>query len=400
MLYEQQLPRPWDERSEYQMFQDALDQVVLADRLGFDHAWQVEHHFMDEFSHSSSPETFLAAAAARTSRIRLSHGIRHCHPNINHPARVAEQISTLDLISGGRVDFGFGAGATRIEIEGYGASLHNRAQASLEAVEQIVNMMTMEPYPGFDGRFFTMPCRNVLPKPMQKPHPPLWLACTQYETIKQAARLGVGALAFAFVDPQDARRWVDTYYDIIRSEECVPIGETVNANVAMTTPFFLHADRDEAIRRGQESFEFFVYALKATLIGDVYPGRTHHWSDFEAWRAAQAGQPHPAPPGLGAPADVLPLFEGFAAAGVDQVVLLQQAGRIRHEHICESLELFGETFIPRLGADEAGREARKAAALAPYIEAALRRRRRMTPLAENGVPVIPGVVDAVAPGER
>ena len=119
-VYELQLPRPWAERSESQLLQDALAQIELADRLGFDYAWCVEHHFLEEYSHCSAPEVFLAAAAARTTAIRLGHGIRQVIPRYNHPARTAECLGMLDLISNGRVDFGIGEGATRLELGGLG----------------------------------------------------------------------------------------------------------------------------------------------------------------------------------------------------------------------------------------------------------------------------------------
>ena len=130
-----------------------------------------------------------------------------------------------------------------------------------------------------------MPCRNVLPKPRQKPHPPMWMACTNRDTIKVAARNGIGALAFSFVDPDEAKSWVDVYYDIIRSEECVPLGHTVNANIALVTGFSLHEDRAEAIRRGQEGFEFFGYAVNALVAHDQIPGRTTLWDEFQARRS-------------------------------------------------------------------------------------------------------------------
>lgn len=187
IFYEHQLPRPWNVDDEYQLFQEALDQVELADRLGYDYAWEVEHHFLEEYSHSSSPEVFLAAAAARTENIRLAHGIRQVIPNYNHPARTAEGIATLDLISNGRVDFGIGEGATRLELHGFNIAAKTKRSVSLETAEQIANMMVMEPYPGYDSEAFSMPCRNVLPKPRQKPHPPMWIACTNRDTIKVAA---------------------------------------------------------------------------------------------------------------------------------------------------------------------------------------------------------------------
>src|SRR5882757_10379124 len=120
VFYELQLPKPWLPGDEARLFHEALDQVVLADRLGYDHAWEVEHHFLDEYSHSSAPEVFLAAAAARTKRIHLGHGISVCLPPMNHPARIAERAAALDLISNGRLEFGTGRSATWAEVGGFG----------------------------------------------------------------------------------------------------------------------------------------------------------------------------------------------------------------------------------------------------------------------------------------
>ena len=142
-------------------------------------------------------------------------------------------MATLDLVSDGRVEFGIGEGATRLELHGFGIPAKQKRAMSLEAAEQVANMMVIDPYPGYESEHFSMPCRNVLPKPRQKPHPPMWIACTNRETIKVAARNGLGALAFSFIDPDEAKQWVDVYYDIIRSDECVPLGHTVNANIAM-----------------------------------------------------------------------------------------------------------------------------------------------------------------------
>jgi alkanesulfonate monooxygenase SsuD/methylene tetrahydromethanopterin reductase-like flavin-dependent oxidoreductase (luciferase family) len=214
VFYEHQLSKPWTEDDEFLLLQEALEQVELADRLGFDHAWEVEHHFLDEYSHSSVPEVLLAAAAARTRRIRLGHGIRQVIPRYNHPARTAETLSTLDLISDGRVDFGINEGATRLELHGFGIPAKQKRAMSLEAAEQIANMMVLDPYPGYEPETFSLPCRNVLPKPRQKPHPPMWIACTNRDTIKVAAQNGLDALAFSFVSPDEARALVDIYYDI------------------------------------------------------------------------------------------------------------------------------------------------------------------------------------------
>ena len=388
IFYEHQLPRPWTDGLELQLFQDALDQVELADRLGFDNVWEVEHHFLEEYSHSSAPEIFLAACSQRTKQIRLGHGIVLMPPGYNHPARVAERIATLDLVSRGRVEWGTGESSAWLELGGYGVAVEDKRNAWREAVEQCANMMAMDPYPGFDGQFFSMPTRNVVPKPVQKPHPPLWVACSNRETIKLAARLGVGALTFAFVDPAEAKQWVDDYYRIIR-EECVPIGHTVNANIAMVSSFGLHQDADEARRRFQEGFRFFQFALGWHYgFGAQVPGRTDIWARF------QSALPHmpPAPAaegGIGTPDQLRAHLRKFADCGVDQVAFIQQGGRNRHQHICEALELFAGEVMGEFKAEEAERLRRKEDALAPFIEAALERKTWMPALADGEIePVV------------
>lgn len=395
VFYELQLPKPWNEGDEARLFHEALEQIVLADKLGFDHAWEVEHHFLDEYSHSSAPEVFLAAAASVTKNIRLGHGIRQVIPNYNHPARTAEGLATLDIMSNGRVEFGIGEGATRLELGGFNIPAKEKRAMAIEAGEQIANMMVLDPYPGFEGKYFSMPCRNVLPKPVQRPHPPMWMACTNRDTIKVAASLGVGALAFSFLDPEEAHHWSEIYYGIIKSEECRPIGHSVNANIAMVSNFSLHHDREEAIRRGHEGFEFFGYALNALVAHDTVPGRTDMWGDYIKARGNRtqevvdaAKRAEAIATGIGTPDDMRAHLRAFQNAGVDQVIFMQQAGRNKHEHICESLELFSKEVMPEFKAEVAAREAKKQAELAPWIEAALKRKNWMKPLADHEIPVV------------
>ena len=396
VFYELQLPKPWLAGDEHRLFKEALEQVVLADKLGFDFAWEVEHHFLDEYSHSSAPEVFLAAAAALTRKIRLGHGIRQVIPNYNHPARTAEGLATLDLLSDGRVEFGIGEGATRLELGAFNIAAKTKRAMALEAAEQICNMMVLTPYPGYSGEGFAMPCRNVLPKPLQTAHPPVWMACTNRDTIKVAARNGVGALAFSFLDPDEAKTWADIYYGIIKSEECVPLGWSVNANLAMVSAFSMHEDRDEAIRRGQDNFEFFRYSQQKLVAEDFVPGYSNMWDEFMAKRgdasdrliqAARARGEYDGA-GIGTPADMAAHLQRLQASGVDQVVFLQQAGRNSHSNICASLELFASKVLPAFNHDVHAREARKSEELQPYIAAALARKRYMQPLAEHQVPVV------------
>ncbi len=387
LMYELQTPKPWDADSEYRVVQEAIEQVVLGDKLGIDHAWAVEHHFLEEYSHCSASEVFLSALAAKTERIRIGLGIRQVIPNYNHPSRTAEAVGMLDLISNGRLEFGIGEGATRLELRGYNIDARNKQKLSLEAAEQIANMMVMEPYPGFEGVGFSMPCRNVIPKPRQKPHPPMWMACTNRTTIETAARNGLGALAFSFMDPEEARRWADVYYSIIKSEQCVPIGHAVNANFALVAGFSIHPDADEAQRRGIDGFQFFRYAVNALVANETRPGRSRLWDEYEELRGPDL--PLLAAPGIGTPENYLKLAMEFQNAGVDQMIFLQQGGKNRHEHICESLEYFARDVLPYFLEDRDSRQAAKEKELAPFIEAAMARKQYMKPLTDEEIPIVP-----------
>jgi alkanesulfonate monooxygenase SsuD/methylene tetrahydromethanopterin reductase-like flavin-dependent oxidoreductase (luciferase family) len=395
IFYEQQLPKPWGEDDEQRLFNESLDQIELADRVGVDYVWAAEHHFLDEYSHCSASDLLLAAAAARTSKIRIGLGIRQVIANYNHPARTAEAVATLDLISNGRVEFGIGEGATRMELDGFNIPLADKRAMSIEAAEQIANMMVMSPYPGFEGASFSMPCRNVLPKPAQKPHPPMWMACTNRETIKVAAQHGLGVLAFTFGDPEEALHWSRIYYDTIKSEACVPLGHRVNANIAMMTAFALHEDAEEAHARGQANFDFFSFAMSVLVREDAVPGRGDLWGRFQAERQAQVerfsttlGGNLKRSPGIGTPASFVDHVRALQDSGIDQVIFLQQAGRMRHEDICHSLGLFEREVLPAFRPERAAREAAKAEELAPYIAAAMARKQVMRPLADEEIPLV------------
>jgi alkanesulfonate monooxygenase SsuD/methylene tetrahydromethanopterin reductase-like flavin-dependent oxidoreductase (luciferase family) len=387
LFYEHQLPQPWGEESELRLYQQALDQIELADRLGIDYVWEVEHQFLEEYSHSSAPEVFLAACSQRTKRIRLGHGITLMPPNYNHPARVAERIATLDLVSNGRVEWGTGESATAVEMGGFGVDPDDKRAMWEEATREAANMLAMRPYPGFQGRWFDMPCRNLVPKAVQRPHPPMWVACSRRETIHLAARNGLGALTFSFLDPDQAVKWVEEYYGIIKSDECVPIGHRVNPNIAIVTGMSCHHDEAEAIRRGLDGFRFFGYSLGYyALFGEHRPGRADLWERFLQVKDQlpdNAGRG-----GIGTPDQLRAHLARYEKAGIDQVMFIQQSGTNRHEHICQSLEVFAERVMPEFKERDAVREGEKGRELAPYIEAALARKPRLAPLDEAAIPRI------------
>ncbi|HEX9259966.1 MAG TPA: LLM class flavin-dependent oxidoreductase [Acidimicrobiales bacterium] len=395
IFYEHQIGRPWDDDTERQLVQDALDQVELADRLGIQYVWEVEHHFLEEYSHSSAPEVFLAAASQRTKNIRLGHGIVLTAPKFNHPARTAERIAMLDLVSNGRVEFGSGESSSVAELGGFGIPFEDKRAMWREGLEVAVRCMTEVPFTGVEGQYVSMPPRNVVPKPVQKPHPPLWVACSRRETILLAAELGIGALTFAFIDPEEARTWVHEYEQTL-AERCVPVGRAVNAQVACVTPMMMHQDEDEAIRRGIEGANFFGYSLGHFYVfGTHRPGRTDVWEEFVEKRSTVGYDPEAAAQALrderlgaklasgdttglrgaiGTPEQVRQYLRRYEEAGVDQVIFVLQAGRNRHEDIMESIELFGTEVLPEFAERDAGLCAAKAERLAPTVNAAMTRR--------------------------
>ena len=387
LFYELPVPKPWDEDTERRIFHEALDQIELADKLGIDYVWEVEHHFLEEYSHSPAPEVFLGAVSQRTKNIRLGHGITLTPPAYNHPARLVERIATLDIVSNGRVDWGTGESATLIEMEGFHVEKDLKTEMWREGTEQAANMAAMTPYPGFEGEYFSMPCRNVVPKPVQKPHPPMWMGCSRRESILRAAKACLGALVFGFVEPEQAAEWVAEYYALIKSEECVPIGHSVNPNIAAVTALSVHQDEQQAIARGLDGFRFFGYSLAHYAVyGEHVPGRTDIWGKFEPIRDQMpdnAGRG-----GIGTPAQVTAHLEAYAEIGMDQMIFVQQHGKNRDQDIRECLELFVAEIMPAFKAAEPARQAAKDAELAPYIEAALARKPRMEMPDDADLPVI------------
>jgi alkanesulfonate monooxygenase SsuD/methylene tetrahydromethanopterin reductase-like flavin-dependent oxidoreductase (luciferase family) len=371
-FYEHQLPRPWKEGDEQKLFQDALDQVELADKLGVDHMWEVEHHFLEEYAHSSAPEIFLAACSQRTKNIRLGHGITLLPPAYNHPARVAERIATLDLVSNGRVEFGTGESSAELELGGFNIPRSEKRDQWQEALGAITRMFVENPFQGIDGKYFSMPVRNVVPKPVQKPHPPLWVACSRRETIHLAAKLGIGALTFAFISPDEARQWVNDYYTTLENE-CEPIGYAINANIAIVTGFMCDKDEQRARQMGEEGLRFFGYALgHHYAFGRHEPAKTNIWQNFKSNQMQMPGIGETAC--IGTPDQIRDRLREYEEVGVDQVVFISQAGNNKHEDICSSLNLFGENVLPEFKEREQQNAKKKAERMAPIIAKAMKRK--------------------------
>lgn len=342
IFYEHQIPRPWDELSEYRQFQNALEQIEVADKAGFDYAWQVEHHFLEEYSHGSAPSAFLAAASQRTKNIHLGHGVLQL--TTNHPIRIAEQVATLDLLSGGRVEFGTGEAVGPTEIHPFGGRVRDKRRMWEEAIRAIMPCFTTEGV-AFDGEFWQWPARNVLPKPMQKPCPPIWVACSSMDTIEMAARRGIGALGFQFASPEGARAWVNRYYNLFRSE-CEPLADYgLNPNLAVVSGFMC-APTDEEARAKADGWTFFVFCLEYNGKNTYAPGTVNLWEEYQIWKQGESAQRAFKTGLIGSPATIRAKLREFADANVDQIILLNQAGKNTHADICESLDLFAREVMP------------------------------------------------------
>ena len=349
IFYEHQLPKPWDEQSEYRLMQNSLAQIELADRLGYDYAWEVEHHFLEEYSHSSSPEVFLGAASQRTTNIRLGYGIIQL--TTNQPHRVAEKVATLDLLSGGRVEFGMGEGAGPAELHPFGIQVRSKRDRWEEAVKCTIPMFTNTSWE-WHGEYYDFPARNVVPKPMQKPHPPLWVACSNIQTIGQAGQWGMGALGFTFVSPDAAKAWVHKYYNNLLHNQQRLTEYPANPNIAMVSGFMC-AETDEEAYEKAAGWTFFIFALSQYgRRGVDAPGQGDLWKEFQDWRHTEKAQKAFEGALIGSPETIRRKLRMFQDAHVDQVILLNQAGKTSHEDICGSLQMFADEVMPEFHAEE------------------------------------------------
>jgi len=396
VFYEHQVPRPWSDGDEARVFAEAMEQAEYCDQIGIDSFWLVEHHFLEEYSHSSAPEIFLAALSQRTRNLRLGHGIMHTPPSINHPARQAERIATLDIVSGGRVEFGTGEGSSAAELNAFGINADDKRGMWEEGLRVALRCMTETPFTGFAGEHIAMPPRNVVPKPIQRPHPPVWVACTRRETIHLAAQNGIGALSFAFFDPEEAQAWVDDYYTTLANEG-IPIGDAVNANLACVTGFMCHPDPSEAVRRGAEGSNFLGYSLGHYYVfGRHVPGSTDIWAEYQERRAGAGYDPDAVAAAaqnqdvlgakvveagtsglrgaMGTPVQIRDYFQRYEDCGVDMLILSSAAGRNRHEHIMESYELIARDVLPEFIERDELLQREKARRLEPVIAAMMARK--------------------------
>jgi alkanesulfonate monooxygenase SsuD/methylene tetrahydromethanopterin reductase-like flavin-dependent oxidoreductase (luciferase family) len=360
LFYEIPVARPWGPDSERLAYQNTLDQAVAAERFGWDAVWTVEHHFLEEYSHCSNPEILYGAIAARTEQIRLGYGVRLMPKPYNHPVRTAESVAVLDLISNGRVDFGTGRSSTRPELEGFGIDPRETREMWQEAIEHVVGCWTNDEY-SFEGKHWSMPKRRVLPKPLQKPHPPLWGATSSEDGHRQVGELGLGLCSFAVGVPADQIKGkIDVYREAVGSCER-PVGAYVNDQAATFTMTVCAPTREEAWTTARESFEWYpkhgarLIASVAGLMAEREQDLGNYAYVADLQRSDEQGLldlltvEYLAEAGacvLGTPEDCAALCKKYEAAGVDLLLCLVNPYKISHEQVMQTIELMGREVIP------------------------------------------------------
>ncbi|MER5888118.1 LLM class flavin-dependent oxidoreductase [Streptomyces sp. NPDC001941] len=383
VIFEAQLADPTPEH-ERQVIHDCVEQAVLAEEMGFDRIWAVEHHALKWYAHMSAPEVFLSYVAARTSTIRLGHGVV-CMPfRFNHPVRVAERAAMLDLLSGGRVDLGAGRGGTVQETSLCGVDPARTTQEVEEAL-RIIGRAWQEDELEHHGELLDIGPHPILPRPRQWPHPPLFLACSRTETLVRAAELGVGALVMGFAGP-DAVAGMRRAYDEARAARDGGrfVSSVVNDHFAVLCPTIVSDDGERARAVGLRGQRFFAQAIGHWYGGAGVPDEAVVEGADEAAELRRAAeqvtarlheQRIPVRPtatatfhadhAYGTADDAVAYVERLRDAGADEVMCLVQMGTVPQEACLETLRQWGETVIPHFrgggpGARTAARHAKGA----------------------------------------
>jgi len=350
LLYEMETPRPWHALSEYNTYWEALAQIELADRIGMDYVWEVEHHFLEEYSHSPAPEVFYGAVTQRTKNIRIAHGVRLLPFNFNHPIKVAEQAAVLDIMSNGRVDIGTGRSTTAQELDGFNVNYDRTRDEVRESLEIIVKAWTEEVLE-YDGKLMKVPPRRVVPKPIQKPHPPMWMACVAPDSYEIAGNRGLGALSFSLNWEQVQKSMEDFRNAGAHRNDQIP--KVVNEEFSGLVICHVAENKEEETI-GLEGARWFMHNVAKLFEPLMVKNKLY---SYEYLRNLFAMEQNPADATdaqlkdhdmivVGDPDYVVRKLEQFQRAGVSQVIFFKQSGRIPHQMIMRSLRLIGQHVLP------------------------------------------------------
>lgn len=342
LFHELSMP-PQLARTESQAVVDWLDEMVLADQLGFGCGWLVEHHFMRGYSHSSKPEILLAAAAARTPRLRLGLGV--IPAPYHHPVHIAEKVAMLDLVSNGRLEVGVGRGFSPKEYQVFGADMAHSRALTQEALDVLRLSFTRSPV-SYRGTHFEMEALEILPHVVQQPHPPLWSAAVSPAGFEWSARNGLGVLAGPF------KPWFMTQADIRRYQTAWT--DAAPPRIGMTLGMLCLPDAKRAQTLAKPAFEWFYRALyQSTLpvLEKLYPsyeafaelGKFRQLLSLgvnakllQTFGMAVAGSPE----------QCIEALSKYRAAGVTHLLLAVGAGALPTEVVRESMQCIAQEVMP------------------------------------------------------
>ncbi len=366
MFLELQMPKPWRANAEYDTFWGAIEQVVYGEEVGFEHVWMVEHHFMSEFSHSSASEVTLAAIAQRTSTIRLGFGV--VLAPVHHPIHVAVRAATLDILSNGRVDVGVGRSKSPYQITPFGISIDDAQGLMLETLECLPGMWTQDVF-SHKGKHWTISPREIIPRPLQKPHPPLWMACTQEDTFRTAGELGLGCLGNKLGGPEKTGKLINTYRGGL--EMAKPVGHFINNKIVASTIGFCDENDSKAREKGAAVADWYLSNARQRLAlewagvdRDLVPRDYKFYQEGGAHKLDPQMTAPPTPEQLlagggycvGDPDACIRVIEEFEAMGVDEVMPIFQAGYATQADVMNSIRLFGKYVIPHFQEKEKRRQ--------------------------------------------
>jgi alkanesulfonate monooxygenase SsuD/methylene tetrahydromethanopterin reductase-like flavin-dependent oxidoreductase (luciferase family) len=338
--------------AEHNRLMDEIEWVKAADRSGFKYTWATEHHFLTEYSHLSSNEAFLAYLAGVTERIHVGSGIFNITPPVSPPARVAEKVAMLDHLSKGRFEFGMGRGSSSTEQKGFGIEDPELTKEMFdEVIPEFKKMWKDAPY-SFEGKYFSMPERNVLPKPYTNPHPPMWVAAGSPSTFEKAARMGLGVLCFTTGSPQSLAPLIETYKREIKNAE--PVGDFVNNNVMVTSQMLCLEDGQKAREIACDMTSGYHTSLVFRYL-DTFPKPPGipEWPnlipDFTVEQ--MDGMIAAGLATIGTPDECAKTVQGYADVGADQLTFGMLSSTMPVEIAVEAVETFGKYVIPQFDKD-------------------------------------------------
>ena len=354
--------RETDADAEHHAIFEDIEAVVAADKAGFKYVWLTEHHFLDEYSHLSANDVVAGYLAAKTERIHVGSGIFNPLPQVNHPAKVAERVNYLDQLTHGRFEFGTGRGAGSHEILGF---LHHAGITDTNITKEIwedviyefPKMFTQDIYEGYEGKYWSLPPRKILPRPYGKGHPAMWYAAGNPASYEMAGRMGLGVLGFSLDSLDKVEKLRSSYKDGIANAE--PVGAFVNDNIMSCIAAYVAEDKQKAI-------DSYINCKPNYLVSNVY--RYHDTfprpQHIPAWPEVL---PDPTPEmaelgaqygGLviGSPDDALEQCKRWEETGIDQLVF--GIGPAPIEDTLETIRLLGEHVIPKIDTDPVHRTTR------------------------------------------